>query len=185
MVWLILGVIVFFGIHLLPSFPSVRQSLFDRLGEIRYKGVYSLIALGGLVLIIVGKAYAEFVPVWEPPAWGRHLAMTLMPLSFMLLASANMPTNIKRFTRHPMLWGITLWAGAHLTANGDLASLMLFGAFGTFALFDMWSANRRGSTKSEARYPLGKDAIVVVAGLVVYGVFLFAHPYLFRVPVIL
>jgi uncharacterized membrane protein len=101
-----------------------------------------------------------------------------------LLAGAYVPTNIKRFTAHPMLWAVTVWAAAHLLANGDLASLVLFGGLGTFALVDMWSANVRGAEVVATRQPLFKDLATVIAGLVAYGVFLALHSYLFGVSVI-
>ena len=181
---LILGILVFVGIHLLPTFASLRNRLMEQWGEKKYKGLFSVVTVAGLILIIVGKANAPFVHVWVPPSWGSLLALVLMPFSFMLLAAANMPSNIKRFTPHPMLWGITLWAAVHLSANGDLASLLLFGGIGAFALFDVVSANRRGATQSKERIPFAKDAMVVGAGLVAYGIFLFLHPYLFGVPAI-
>lgn len=182
---LVLGVVVLAGIHLLPSFSFLRNGLVNRLGEGPYKGVFGVVAFLGLVLIIVGKANADFVPLWQPPVWGRHVAPVIMLLAFMLLSAAYLPSNVKRFTRHPMLWGVTLWSVAHLLANGDLASVVLFGGLGAFSLFGMWSANLRGATKSTTKHPLIRDAIAVIAGLVVYGVFLVLHPYLFGVPVIL
>ncbi|MDH3692398.1 MAG: NnrU family protein [Gammaproteobacteria bacterium] len=181
---LILGVCVFVGIHLVPSFPSLRQNFVDRLGEGAYKGGFALFALVGLVIIVMGKASAEFVPIWQAPAWGRLVAMVVMLPVFILLAAANMPTNIKRFTRHPMLWGVALWSVSHLLANGDLASLILFGSFGVFAGVGMWSANLRGATKTDQVFSVTNDVTVVVVGIVAYGIFLFLHPYLFGVPVI-
>lgn len=184
MLLLVLGLLVLVTIHLVPTFSSVRESLLNRLGDAVYKAIFAAIALLGLILIIVGKSRAEFVSLWQPPVWGRHVAPVLMLIAFILLPAAYLPSNVKRFTRHPMLWGITFWSIGHLLANGDLASLLLFGGLGVFALFAMWSANLRGATRSTTKYPLTKDAIVVVAGVVVYGGFLFLHPYLFGVPVI-
>lgn len=184
MLILILGILVFIGIHLLPTFSSLRERLLAQWGEKRYKGLFSLVSFIGLILIIIGKADAPFVHLWAPPIWGRHLSLTLMPFAFMLFAAANMPTNIKRFTPHPMLWGVTLWAVVHLSSNGDLASFILFGGIGTFAIFDIVSANRRGATQSTEPVPLAKDGMVVGAGLLAYAVFLFLHPYLFGVPVL-
>ena len=181
MTLLVLGILVFIGIHLLPSFRFARGKLIGRFGAGGYKGMFSLVSAAGLILLIAGKAYADFTPVWTPPAWTRHLALTLMPFSFMLLIAAYLPSNIKRLTAHPMLWGVTLWSASHLAANGDLASLLLFGSLGVYALFDMWSANRRGAAPSSARYPATRDVAVVLAGLAVYVAFLFLHPYLFGV----
>lgn len=184
MVLLVLGLAVFVGIHLVPSVPSLRQALVARLGERPYRAVFSLVSFVGLGLLIAGKANAAFVALWQPPAAGRYVAGVLMPFAFVLLAAANMPGNVKHFTRHPMLWGVTLWAGGHLAANGDLASVILFGGLGAYSLFDMWSANRRGARKSETRYPLTRDLAVVAAGLVAYVAFLLLHPYLFGVPAV-
>ncbi len=184
MLILILGILVFVGIHLLPTFSALRGRLLAQWGEKKYKGLFSVVSFIGLLLIIVGMVKAPFVHLWLPPFWGKYLALLLMPFSFMLFAAANMPSNIKRFTPHPMLWGVTLWAALHLSANGDVASLLLFGSLGAFALFDIVSANRRGATESTEALPLSKDAMVVGAGLLAYGVLLFLHPYLFGVPVL-
>jgi uncharacterized membrane protein len=181
---LILGIIIFIGVHLLPSFVSLRRAAMDRLGPGAYKGLFSLLSLVGLVLMIVGKSLADVQPLWQPPAWGRNAALVLLLPVFVLLAAANMPSNIKRYTRHPMLWGVTLWSAGHLLANGDRASLLLFGSLGAYAVFDMLSANRRGAVKQVTVYPRSKDGVTVAAGLLVYGVLLLLHPYLFGVAVI-
>ncbi len=185
MTLLISGLVVFLGIHLLPSFSGIRAELLEKYGEKRYKGLYSLVAAIGLILIIMGMIYRDFVHLWVPPVWGRHAAIALMLPALILLGAANAPTNIKRFTRHPMLWGVTLWACAHLLANGDLASLILFGSFGIYSLFDMWSANRRGAEKSTEIYPISKDLKVIGMGVVVYVGLLLAHPYIIGVPVLI
>lgn len=182
MAFLVLGILLFIGIHLLPSFASFRQRLIGRFGERAYKGMFSLVALVGFGLLIYGKARADFIPVWTPPAWGRHAALSLMPFALMLLVAAYLPSNVKRLTPHPMLWGVTLWAAVHLAANGDLASILLFGSLGIFALFDIVSANARGATTSKSTYPLTRDTAVVAIGLIAYGLLLFLHPYLFGVP---
>ncbi|HEX2531493.1 MAG TPA: NnrU family protein [Burkholderiaceae bacterium] len=181
MVLLVLGMIIFIGIHLVPSFAPVRAGLMQRLGPGRYKGIFSLVSLVGLLLLALGKAHAAFVPVWTPPFWTRHLALALMPFSLILLAAAYLPGNIRRATRHPMLWGVVLWAVVHLLANGDLASILLFGGFSAYSLYAMHSANRRGATKSTVRQPVAKDLLAIGAGLAAYLVLLFLHPLLFGV----
>jgi len=174
---LIFGLTVFFAIHLLPSLTGLKARLINDYGQVRFKIFYSVTAAIGLISIIIGMIYADFIHLWISPVWSKHFAMALMFPAMILLVSAETACNIKRFTRHPMLWGITLWACAHLTVNGDLASLILFASFGTYSLFDMWSANRRGALKSEQVFPLQNDIKVVVKGLVVYTVILFLHPY--------
>lgn len=184
MTTLIVGLLVFFGIHLLPSFESTRNSLVARLGEGPYKVGYSLVSILGFVLIVVGMANRDFISIWQPPVWTSHLALVLMLPVFVLLAAAYLPGNIKRFTRHPMLWGVTLWAVAHLLANGDLGSILLFGGFLAYSLFDMWSANNRGARKSTLKRPVIYDAGIVLLGLCIYLLFFYYHPQIIGVPVI-
>ena len=136
-------------------------------------------------MLVVGMGRATFVPLWDPPAWAHRVAVLGMPVALILLVAAFMPTNLKRFTRHPMLWGVTIWAAVHLLANGDLASLILFGSFGVFSLFDMWSANRRGAELSSRVVPYWRELLVVVVGGIVYVAFLYGHAWLFGVPVAL
>jgi uncharacterized membrane protein len=185
MTTLILGIVVFIGAHLVPSVPSLRDRLRGRVGTNRYRGLFSLVSLAGFVLIVVGMGRAPSVPLWDPPAWAHRVAVWSMPVALTLLVGAFMPTNLKRFTRHPMLWGVTIWAAVHLLSNGDLASLILFGSFGAFSLFDMWSANRRGAELSSQALPYWRDLLVVVVGGIVYVAFLYSHAWLFGVPVVL
>lgn len=181
---LIAGLLVFFAVHLIPSLPNGREKLARRLGEHPYKGLFALISLSGMVLIVFGMGDRAYVPLWEPPMFASHLALLLMLPAFVLLAAAYLPGNIKRFTRHPMLWGVTLWAVGHLLANGDLGSVLLFGGFGVYSLFAMWSANRRGAAKSVIARPLYYDLIVVAVGITGYVLFLFLHPSVIGVAVI-
>jgi uncharacterized membrane protein len=185
MTLLILGVVVFIGAHLVPSVPPLHSSLRARVGRNRYRGLFSLVSLIGFALIVVGMGRAPFMPVWNPPAWADRVAVWIMPVALVLLVAAFLPTNLKRVTRHPMLWGVTIWAAAHLLANGDLASLILFGSFGAFSLFDMWSANQRGAELSTRVVPYWRDLLVILVGAIVYVGLLHSHGRLFGVPVAL
>lgn len=175
---LVLGLAIFFAVHMVSSFRDVRDTLVARHGEGRYKAGYALLSGLGFVLIVWGKVNADFAPLWEPPAWGHSLALWVMPLAFILLVGAYVPSNLKRFTAHPMLWGITLWAALHLLANGDTASLLLFGAFGAYSLYAMWSQTQRGIRTSETVRPVSRDITVVAIGLGVYAAALYAHHWL-------
>ena len=106
-----------------------------------------------------------------------------MPVALTLFIGAYMPSNLKRFVRHPMLLGVALWATVHLLANGDLASLILFGSFGAFAVFDIWSANRRGAEHSTKVAPRWQDVLLVASGAIIYFGILHGHEWLFGMPV--
>ena len=173
---LLLGLAIFIGIHLLPSCPGLRRGIITRLGEKSYKLIFALIAVVGLVIVAIGKTRAPFIQVWEPPVWGRDASYLLMLISFILVTAAYLPGNIRRFTRHPMLWGVVLWSIAHLLSKGDAAAMTLFSAIGLFALFDMISSNLRGARLSTEKLPLNRDLTVLLIGVVTYFVVLTVHP---------
>ncbi|MBB5015849.1 NnrU family protein [Rehaibacterium terrae] len=181
---LILGLALFFAIHALPWLPPLRRRLIERLGALPYRGLFALVSALGLLLIVLGHARAPHEPLWLPPAWGRPLVYPLLFAAFVLLAAAYLPGNLKRYTRHPMLWGVVLWGVGHLLVRGDLSSLLLFGGFIGYALLAMASANLRGARKTEQRQPLWKDALVLVAGAAAYAGFALAHPWLIGVAVL-
>mgnify|MGYP002621886252 CR=1 FL=1 len=172
---LVLGLAVFFSVHMLTSFRQARAVLIARYGEGTYKGVYSLAAGAGLAMVIWGMVVADTVPVWNPPAWGYRTALWAMPLAFVLLAASHGKNNLRRLTAHPMLWGVALWAGLHLLANGDLASLLLFGSFLVYSFYAMWAQNMRGAKPSGEVQPLARDVRTVLIGLIVAGVLAWGH----------
>jgi len=183
MTLLLVGLVIFFGIHLVPSLVPLRRRLAAWKGDGIYRLGHSLVAAIGLALIIGGKAVAPYRAVYAPPAWTAHVAWVLMWFSLTLLPAAYLPTNLKRFVRHPFLWGVALWAVAHLLTNGDAASVLLFGSFAVFAVFDMASANRRGARPSSARLPLWRDAVLAAVGTAAYLAIIRLHPLLFGVSV--
>ena len=181
--WLIAGLALFLGVHVFSSFRPARGRLIARLAEGPYKGLYALLSLAGFGLIVAGMGMAPSVELWNPPAWGRYAAVWFMPFALILLAAAFIPGNLKRFTAHPMLWAITLWALVHLLANGDVAGLLLFGGFGIYSLYAMQSQNRRGARPGQTRRPIAGDIGAVAAGLIAYALLLRFHASLFGVAV--
>ena len=173
---LLIGLVIFLGSHLLPTYTNARQGLIRRLGLYPYKGLFGLVALLGLSLIVIGKQQAASILLWQPPSWGSTITYIIMLPALVLLAAAYLPGNSKRYTRHPMLWGVTLWSVAHLFANGDLASLLIFISLGLFALFDMWSANRRGAVLSNVSKSIVWDFMVISIGALAYLGVMLLHP---------
>lgn len=172
------GLVLFFGMHLVPELPGVRAGLTGALSEKGFKGLFSLVALAGFILIIWGFATAPHVKVYEPAEWARWPAVILMPVALILLAGAHMKGRIKLRLRHPMMIGVGLWSVLHLFANGDRAGLTLFGCFLVYSILSIWSANRRGPAAGFEPQPR-KDMMAVIGGIAVYVVLLFAHPFLF------
>jgi hypothetical protein len=78
--------------------------------------------------------------------------------------------------RHPMLWGTAIWAVAHLAVNGDLASVILFGSMGGWALFSMKLINRSGPwVRPTTGRGLKGDLMNIAGTAVLYGLFAAAH----------
>ncbi len=186
MATLIAGLVLFLGIHSLSIVNEpLRNRLQASLGEIPFKGLYSLIALIGLVLIVVGYGAARMDPtvLYTAPGWLRHLALLLLVPVFPLLLATYLPGRIRHTLKHPTLVAVKLWALAHLLANGMLHDTLLFGAFLAWAVVDRISIKRR-TPRATPTLPQGKanDLIAVVGGLALYVVtVLWAHQWLIGV----
>ena len=168
------GIIMFFGVHFAPSAP-VKAIMIGKVGEIKFKGMFSLISVIGLGLIIYGFSQTEFQLLWTPEPWGRSAAIVTMPIATILMCAAEIPSNFKRLVRHPMLLGVSLWGLSHLAANGDLASTILFSSFLVFSIIDILILNRRGSYTEPAPVNKTWDLAVVLIGLALYGLLFHFH----------
>ncbi|MGP4845137.1 NnrU family protein [Marinobacter sp. 1Y8] len=177
MALLILGLVLFLGVHSLSIFNEpARDRLVARLGLWPFKGLYSLVSLAGFLMIIWGYGFARLDPVvlYIPPTWTRHLALLLMLPVFPLLLAAYLPGKIQHTLKHPMLVAVKLWALAHLLANGMLADVLLFGGFLAWAVADRISLKRRTPRPVPALPATPRnDLIVVIGGLALYVVFVF------------
>jgi uncharacterized membrane protein len=187
---LIIGLIIFLGVHLLTVRRATRAGLIQRFGEGGYKLGYSLVSAVGLVLIVVGFGAArEAGPpvIWTPPEALRHLALLINLPIFVLLAAAYLPGRIKRATKHPMLLAVKIWAFAHLLANGDLASMLLFGSFLAWAVIARIAVKRREAVEGvpDRSGPGRNDVIAIVIGLALYALMVtWGHPHLIGVAVL-
>ena len=163
------------GLFLLASHYGIastplRGMLVARLGEGAYRAVYSLIALGAMIWLVMafGRVPAG-PPLWDFGAAGAAVPLVLMPIALVLLIgglSAPNPTDAGserrledpepatgalRITRHPIQWAIGLWAIGHLAAGGEMRTLILFGTIAVLALF--------GTLLLDHRYRRDKGAL--------------------------
>jgi uncharacterized membrane protein len=174
---LIVGLVLFLGTHSVRICANDwRSAQLARLGEKRWKALYSVVAVVGLVLIVWGFGAARQAPVvlYSPPVWARHVAALLMLPAFVLIAAGNMRgTKMKAALGHPMVLGTKTWAFAHLLANGTLADVVLFGSFLVWAIVDFASARRRDRAAGVV-YTAGtwsRDAVAIVIGVIAWAVF--------------
>lgn len=218
----ILAMVVFIATHAVPAYRPVRLALVSAAGERIYLGGYSLVSLAAIGWLVAAYARAPHVEVWPFAGWTLWVPVLAMPLSCVLLAAGLAAPNplsllarskgfdprrpgIVAVTRHPVIWALVLWSAAHIPANGDVASLILFGVLLASSLAGSSSLDhkRRGGLGEEAWRELAAAtsnlpfaAIVagrartsladigyrrLAAGLVLYTVFLVAHEYVIGV----
>ncbi len=188
MLYLVLGLVLFLGVHSVRIVADGwRTQTMARVGEGAWKGLYSLASAAGLVLIVWGYGLARQQPValWLPPVGMRHAASLLTLIAFILLAAAYVPRNaIKARLHHPMVLGVKVWALAHLLSNGNLADVVLFGAFLLWAVLDFRAARQRDRAQGTAYAPgtaAGTMASLVVGVAAWAGFAFWAHAWLIGV----
>jgi uncharacterized membrane protein len=193
---LILGLVLFLGIHTLTTQRDLRARIVASMGEAGYKIGYTLVSVAGLALVTWGYSHYRsdgVIDVWEQ--WSsqttlkvlKHITVALMLPAVILVVASYIRGRIYTTLKHPMLTGVKLWAAAHLLANGDLGSIILFGSFLAWAVFDRISLKRRpdaGGPPIPVGGP-GNDLIAIAVGIIVYLALAFAfHPVVIGVAVV-
>ena len=142
----IIGLVLFFGIHLVRVYAGPFRDAQVAANERRWKGIYSLISLIGFVLIVWG--FGSTGPKRRKCLFRQIGAamstMVLVLLAFITLPAAYLPAGyIKKTLKHPMLTAVIFWSAGHLLANGDLAALLLFGGFLAYSIIDRIAVTTR------------------------------------------
>jgi uncharacterized membrane protein len=158
---LVVAALFLIGTHFGIASTGLRAELIGRVGETVYRALYSLLAIVALVWLVMAWRAAPVIPVWSAGGAARHLALTLMPVAFLLVVCAvtasnptvvgqrpdpdatSPATGIIRVTRHPFMWGVALWALLHLLANGDEASIVFFGSLLALAVVGTFRIDAR------------------------------------------
>lgn len=193
---MIVGLVLFLGAHTLTTKRDARASLIGAMGEGGYKIVYSLVSVAGIALIAYGFSRYRadgYIDVWEAAVSPgvlrglKHITVALMLPAAILLVAAYLRGRIYTAVKHPMLTAVKLWAAGHLLANGDLGSIILFGSFLAWAVYDRISLKSRsaGGAPPIPVGGVGNDILAVVIGVIVYIALAFAfHPVVIGVPVV-
>jgi uncharacterized membrane protein len=218
--------LAFCGSHILLSSTGLRGSLRDQLGERGFLAVYSLTALVTFAWFLVAYAHAPTIILWERREWTALVSVVVMPFAAILLIAGYTTANptavgmermarvndpapgILRVTRHPVMWAIGLWAVSHLIANGDLRSLIFFGAFAGLSLGGTVLIDRKKQLALGSNWPrlaevtsnLPFAALIagrtglrwreigllrIAAGLLLYAVLYRAHGIIAGLPVVI
>lgn len=185
MTLLTIGVLLFAVVHLSKSLaPGFRANMQQRLGANAYKGVFSLLILGSIVLIVFGWRSTAPQYLYNAPVALQAPALFLLVVAFWLFVVSSRPSRIHQLLRHPQLTGVGLWAVAHLLLNGDNRSLVLFAGMAVWALLEMFAINRRdGAWIKPNVTSLSADVINLVITAIVVAVLVYVHPWIAGVPV--
>lgn len=185
MALLVLGVVLFAGVHFIPSLvPGIKAAWVGKLGENGFKGVFSLLLLASLALIIFGWRGTTPALLYAPPLALHVPALGLVALGFLVMGAANRNSRIRRIIRHPQLTGVAMWGVAHLLMNGEDRSVILFGGLTVWAIGEIIAINRREGVWVKEEPPgWGAEVVTVLIAAVVIGVVVAIHPWLSGVPV--
>lgn len=187
MVAFVAGLLLFLGVHSTRVFAEgTRSATIARIGEKRWKGIYSVVSILGFVLLVWGYVQVrDRTQLWDPPTFLRYVTLVLMVPVFVIFVAARVPRNgIKARLHHPQILSVKLWAFAHLLSNGSLADVLLFGGFLVWAILSFGAAMRRDRAAGTVYAPgTARGTIVcVAAGLAIYVLFLVGlHRWLFGV----
>lgn len=161
MTQLTLAAMFFLGLHFGVAGTALRNQCVDRLGETAYRIAFSVLSLGGLFWLAHAYRAASYMETWGQWAWFKPVTAGLMLVAFLfmmfglttpnptaltgekLLAADSSASGVLRVTRHPFLWGLAIWALTHVLANGDAASLILFGSLLVLVLGGMVSIDSK------------------------------------------
>ena len=186
MIVLIIGLVIFFGMHLVPV-TGVKSSLIERIGEKKYQSIFSIISLVGFIIIIYGFSLIDTcnpmmadcetdnLYLWDSFEYSKEISFLLMPISIIFIVASQMKSNIKKVVRHPMLIGVLIWSFVHLLSTGDLRSFILFASFGAFSIIDIIFT--RKTAEQGISFSILNDVVVIVVGLVLYSIILYFHEY--------
>ncbi|MEO0500640.1 MAG: NnrU family protein [Pseudomonadota bacterium] len=204
-----IAMLLFVGTHFLMSHP-LRAPIVSRLGERGFQGVYSLVALATLIWAVrawndapAGQLWFQYFEVGVAAHLAMIVALILLTGSVMApnpalagaegaLAKVDEPRGVMKVTRHPMMWGIAIWAFVHIVTNADPGTLVFGGGIAILALVgaaaqDMKKRRLIGAAWSDyavktSYWPklwrwVGLGPLI--AGIALYALLIWAHPLLF------
>lgn len=179
------GLAVWVGIHLVPSLGiNLKQRLVNKIGLIPYRACFALVVLSAMTLMIVGWGRAQPTSIYLPIPELKPVAIGLVIVAFICLGATGRSTRIGRLVRFPQLTGMLIWACAHLLANGDSRSLLLFGGFACWAVLEMFMISHREGPWQKCDKPgWGRELLGVAISLAAVGVIVMIHPWMTGMPI--
>jgi uncharacterized membrane protein len=167
---LALASFAWFALHAFVAGSALRWWLVGRLGENGFRGLFSLLSLASLAFLIDSYRKASFYPLWFAPQPLHWLPLIVMPIALLLLVGAFSVPNptavgaekvlertdaargVLRITRHPFLWSVALWSGAHLLVTGHVSAILFFGSLCITALRGTSSIDEKRRRTNRAEF---------------------------------
>ena len=179
---LAIGVVLFALLHWVAAIPQYKSYIKSRTGERWYGPIFGLASLFAIAVIVLGWRSSMFVIVYDPSFWGWYVNYGLTFIGFLCLGIFLFRGSLRQRLRFPMGIATVFWAVGHLFANGDLASLILFGGLLLVSVVHMGLAISNGIRPSpEVR--IGHDGLSLIFGAALYGIMTQLHPALIGVPI--
>lgn len=178
MLTLIIGLIIWMDAHFFKRvLPEVRMAINEKLGAGRARGIMSIIIIFSVVLMIIGYRSWSAPQLYTPPSFLFPVAMIASIIAVTLMGAGKSKSRIRNKLRHPMLTGVIIWACAHLSVRGDMASVVLFGGMILWAIFSIMLINyRQGPWRPVAfETSLRGDIRLVVIGLILSAIMFGIH----------
>ena len=164
MILLALGVFLTAALHLVAAVPSLKADIKARVGEKAYGPLFGIASIIGIVVIVLGWRSSAFVAVYDPPEWGRHANYLLTLIAFVFLGIFLFRGSWRQKVRFPMAFAAIFWATGHLLANGDMASIILFGGFWIYAVLHILIGTLNGVMPSPV-VRSGHNLLSVLGGI--------------------
>ncbi len=182
MILLALAVLLFSLIHLVPALPEIKSRLKDRFGA-AYGPLFGVAATLTLVGIVLAWSVVDSEPVYQPLSSGRYINMAFTFVAFLLLGVFFFRGTLRQTIRYPFALAVVFWAVGHLIANGDQASIILFGGLLVFAVaFIILGLRNQVFPSLVVRE--GHDVVSLLAGASTYGAMVQLHEPFIGVPII-
>ena len=182
MIVLAVGVLLFVLLHGVAAVPGLKSHLKSRTGERWYGPVICLAAVFAIAVIVLGWRGSSFVKVYDPPAWGWYVNYVLTIIGFLCVGIFLFRGSYRQRLRFPMAIATVFWAAGHLFANGDLASLILFGGLLSGSVAHMAVATANGVRPTPEVRP-GHNGLSLIFGAALYGIMTQLHPAIIGVPI--
>jgi uncharacterized membrane protein len=173
---------LFLAGHFILSADPVRAAIVGAVGEMPFRGIYAVVALGTFIPMVVVFGHHKhagpmlwYLRVVAPLRW---LVWLLMLVALIMWVASLMtpnpaafgapdnltPRGILKVTRHPGFVAFTIFGFAHMLMNGWAGDLVFFGTFPALGIFGGLHQDHRKLRSMGQRYRLFVEQTSFIPG---------------------